>query len=281
MFDSHCHLNFQAFADDAPAVANAMARNRVAGLVVGCDRFSSQAAIDLAQTFPNLWATVGLHPIHVLDDPWDGRLMHELALAERVVAIGEVGLDLYRFPDTVAKEVYLEAQYVTFEAAVRLAELVAKPLVIHSRAAYTELIDELRRLRPTDGGTIHCFMGDWPQAKALLDLGFHLGFTGVITYNDVAAELTEAATKVPADRLLIETDAPYLTPEPYRHEGKKANGKVPRNLPQYTLEVAKRLAEWRGQKMMAVVQSTEANAQRLFKLPADLFGGDLPAAHTE
>lgn len=276
MFDSHCHLNFKAFHDDAHAVANAMERNAVSGLVVGCDTTTSRYAIDLAQTFSNLWATVGLHPTHVLDDPWDNAVMKELALEDRVVAIGEVGLDFYRFPeDPGLKDQYLERQYTTFQAAIDLAKSLTKPMVIHSRQAYDELIAVLGKnfdKSDTLRGTVHCFMGNWEQAQALLDLGFMIGFTGVITYKDAGSGMLEAAKNVPLDRLLIETDAPYLTPEPYRSEGKKLNGKVPRNLPQYTLEAARKLAELRNMKMMEIVTLTEQNGQRLFNIQTNMLG---------
>lgn len=292
MFDSHCHLNFKAFADDAHAIANAMERNRVRGLVVGCDSVTSRYAIDLAQTLPNLWASVGLHPIHVLDDPWDNLLMKELALEDRVVAVGEVGLDFYRMPkDKNQHKEYIDMQYKTFRDAISLAKSLDKPLVVHSRQAYDEIIEVLteafapvistkasgRMEKSIDRslglarddklhGTVHCFMGNWQQGKKLLDLGFMLGFTGVITYKEVADSLSEVIKEMPIDYLLIETDAPYLTPEPYRSEGKKNSGKIPRNLPQYVLEVAKKIADVKKMKMMEIVQITEDNANRLFRL---------------
>lgn len=277
MFDSHCHLNFKAFADDAPAVANAMKNNHVSGLVIGCDMNTNTVAVDLAQSFPNLWAAIGIHPTHVLDFPWDPIKMKELASEDRVVAIGEVGLDFYRFPKDVSKDDYIEAQYKTFRAAIQLAQDLDKPLVIHSREAYDEIIKELQNAfgnTPVDPdkprGTVHCFMGNRQQAQALLDLGFMIGFTGVITYADAEPELLEVIKMVPLDRLLIETDAPYLTPEPYRTEGKKNSGKPPRNLPQYVLEVAKTIGELRDLKMMEVVTLTEQNAKKLLQLEGEL-----------
>lgn len=276
MFDSHCHLNFKAFADDAPAVANAMARNRVAGLVVGCDRQSSRTAIDLAQTFPNLWASVGLHPTHVVADPWDSLIMKELALEDRVVAIGEVGLDRYHLPaDPGAQAQYLEGQELVLKAALELADMVNKPLVLHSRQAYDLLLDILEvNLPPRPPavieaglrGTIHCFMGNQAQANRFLELGFMIGFTGVISYKEAEPELLTVVKTVPLDRILIETDSPYLTPEPYRSEGRQLAGKIPRNLPQYSLEVARIIGRLRELKTMTVVSLTEANAYRLFGL---------------
>lgn len=273
MFDSHCHLNFKAFHDDAAAVAEAMQQENVSGLVVGCDSNSSRTAINLAQTYPHLWASVGLHPTHVLDDPWDDIVMKELALEDRVVAIGEVGLDFYRFPeDPTQKQQYLESQYTVFQAAIDLAKSLDKPMVIHSRNAYDEIIAVLAKnfMPYTEGqplrGTIHCFMGNWQQAQQLLGLGFMIGFTGVITYKDADLAMLEAAKNVPLDRLLIETDAPYLTPEPYRTAGKKEKGRVPRNVPQYTIEAARTLAQLRQTSSEAIVQATEHNARRLFQL---------------
>lgn len=265
MFDSHCHLNFKAFHDDAGAIANAMANNRVMGLVVGCDSTSSRSAINLAQTFPNLFASVGLHPTHVLDDPWDDSTMKELALEDKVVAIGEVGLDFYRFPADGDRQTYIDAQYQVFHSAIALAKQLDLPLVIHARESYDELITVLAEYQGLRG-TVHCFMGNRRQAEKLLGMGFHLGFTGVITYADASAELLSVVEMMPLDRLLIETDAPYLTPEPYRTEGKKNSGKVPRNLPQYTLEVARKIAELRDLPLMEVVTQSEANALKLFKI---------------
>lgn len=321
MIDTHCHLNFKAFADDAPNVANAMARDGVSGIVVGCDSGSSRYAIDLAETFPNLWASVGLHPTHVLDEPWDDITAKELALSDRVVAVGEVGLDfdegatkrvlqrLAQRGEPVSKEEYFETQYTVFHAAIDLAKLLGKPLILHSRAAYGEVLKvleeefthlssltELRlggvpdrgsRRRPYESedsrsdiladsigndktgmlrGVIHCFMGNWSQAKRFLSLGFMIGFTGVITYSEVDPQLIEVIKNLPAQRILIETDAPYLTPEPYRSEGKKHSGQLPRNLPQYALEVARVIGEMRGLPTMAVVELTEKNAKKLFEL---------------
>lgn len=278
MFDSHCHLNFKAFASDAPTVANAMANDQVGALVVGCDLLTSRYGVELAQTFPNLWAAVGVHPIHVIDRPWDPIIMKELALENRVVAIGEVGLDFYRLPDNpIARQAHIKAQYQTLAAALTLATQVNKPLVLHSRQAYDQLLKILtdyfgtgKSSRPR--GTIHCFMGNWTQARQFLDLGFLIGFTGVITYNDVDRQLIEVVKRVPLDKILIETDAPYLTPEPYRGQAKKNKLKTPRNLPQYVLEVAKKIAERRALPTMEIVDITDRNARHLFEVPSDSSG---------
>ena len=272
MLDTHCHLNFKAFADDVQLVAQAMAEQQTTSIVVGCDRNSSRTAIDLAQTFPNLWSAVGLHPIHVLDDPWDTAVMKDLALENRVVAIGEVGLDFYRYPEDVSqKAAYLAAQYKTFDGSIDLAKELNKPLIIHSRNAYDEIISVLKKHFMPDQaayrGTVHCFMGNQAQATALLELGFCLGFTGIITYRDAAPELLAVAQNLPADRLLIETDAPYLTPEPYRSEGKKATNKIPRNSPLYVRAVAASLAELRGTTTEAIIALTETNGRTLFQIP--------------
>jgi TatD DNase family protein len=267
MIDTHCHLNFKAFSDDAHTIANQMADAGVKAVVVGCDHLTTRSAIDLAQTFPNLWASVGLHPTHVLDNPWDHMQMKELALEDRVVAIGEVGLDFYRFPeDPALKEPYIAKQYETFNNAIALAIELDKPLIIHSREAYDEIIEVLKNTEGNLRGTVHCFMGTWTQAQQLLDLGFMIGFTGVITYKDASQDMLEAATNIPDNKILIETDAPYLTPEPYRTEGRKKDKKTPRNLPQYTNEVAKKLAELRGSSEQAIITHTENNAKTLFNL---------------
>lgn len=309
MFDTHCHLNFKAFTDDAHTVVNDMAKQGVSAVVVGCDHVTTRYAIDLAQTFPNLWAAVGLHPTHVLDTPWDHALMKELALEDRVVAIGEVGLDWFRWPeDEAEKQPYIDAQYTTLRAAIALANEVQKPLILHSREAYNDLLDILEkatlsvssltgsdsapdrgtgsyrdsrsdnRFAPSVGndsvtgkddglrGTIHCFMGNWEQAQRFLKLGFMIGFTGVITYKTVNPSILEVVANMPLDRMLIETDAPYLTPEPIRSQGKKETGKIPRNIPQYVEAVAKKIAEVRSMDAAEIIELTEANAKRLFKI---------------
>lgn len=293
MFDSHCHLNFKAFAEDAPAVANAMANDQVAGLVVGCDLASSRYAIELAQSFSNLWASVGVHPMHVVDRPWDPLLMKELGLENRVVAIGEVGLDFYRLPgDTAARRAHIDRQYQTFRAALELAGQVDKPLVLHCRQAHADrseyerssheqseyernpydailtlLSNHLNSAKSaTPRGTIHCFMGDWQQAQQFIDLGFSIGFTGVITYADVDPGLIAVVKNVPLEKILIETDAPYLTPEPYRTQGRVNAGKIPRNLPQYVLEVAKKIAEVKAMNLEKIVEITDRNARSLFRI---------------
>lgn len=282
MFDSHCHLNFKAFTDDAQLVAQEMADQQINGIVVGCDEKSTRAAISLAEAFPNLWASVGLHPIHVLDEPWQPTIMEALARSDRVAAIGEVGLDFYRLPEDKAQiDPYIAKQYEVFEEAIDLALKLNKPLIIHSREAYDEIIAVLKKKLPATGsvtqsadhrpdrlqGTVHCFMGNRSQAQQLLDLGFMIGFTGVITYKSVDPELLEVVKMVPLDRILIETDAPYLTPEPYRTEGKKKSGKIPRNIPAYVKEVARQIAACRsGQTTEEIIAITEQNGYRLFHL---------------
>jgi TatD DNase family protein len=192
-------------------------------------------------------------------------LMKELALEDRVVAIGEVGLDFYQSATdrTLEKagatiEEYINTQKTVFRQAIQLAQELEKPLIIHSREAYDEIIKILKENygpwtdRQPLRGTVHCYMGNWAQAQQLLALGFMLGFTGVITYDSLNPLLLDVVKKAPLDRLLIETDAPYLTPEPYRTQGKKETGKTPRNRPEYSTE--------------EVIQLTEANACRLFAI---------------
>jgi TatD DNase family protein len=205
--------------------------------------------------------------------PWDDMKMKELALEDRVVAIGEVGLDFYRFPDDASlRDRYIEEQYRVFTAAIKLAKSLEKPLVVHSRQAYDELIEVLEKeYLPTEDedklhGTVHCFMGNWSQAQRLLKLGFMLGFTGVITYADIDPALLEVVENIPLNRALIETDAPYLTPEPYRTAGKKETGKLPRNIPPYSREVAKKIGELQHTDSQEIVRLTEENAVRLFRI---------------
>ena len=260
--DSHCHLNFPELASQLPEILSAMQAAQVHQAVVICTTMEEFGAVKgLAAQYPHLWATVGVHP--------DNEGVHEPSLQElvdgaadpKVIAIGETGLDYYQMDErkggrTVAD---LEWQRERFRTHIRAARQVQLPLVIHTRSASDDTIailkEEGERGGPgSAGGVFHCFTESMEVARAALDLGFYISFSGILTFKS-AADLREVARFVPDDRFLIETDSPYLAPVPYR-------GKT--NNPSYLPFVAKQLAELRGSTPEQIGALTSANFHRLF-----------------
>jgi TatD DNase family protein len=261
MIDSHCHLDPQYFAAD---LADVLARARAAGVeafvCVGVGRTldAPRAAVALAAAEPDVFATVGVHPHDVgtmAEADWDA--LDELARRPRVVGIGETGLDYYY--DHSPREAQ-QAAYRRFVAMARAARL---PVVSHVRDAHEGAAAILREEQAGDG-VIHCFSGGVADARAYLDLGQHLSFSGILTFKN-AGDIREAAAFAPLDRILIETDAPYLAPIPYR--GKK-------NEPAYIAQTLAALASVRGLTPAEVDAATTANARRLFRLPSPVGSAD-------
>lgn len=258
LFDTHAHLHDRAFADDLGAVIERAHAEGVQEIVtIGTDIEASEAAVALAQDRDGVWASVGVHPHHA--SIWNDAVaerVRELAEAGAVVAIGEIGLDFYRNLSPP------EAQQEAFAAQLALASDLGLPVVIHSRAAQEETESVLRRWTANrtsadPAGVLHCFSGDTALALRYVAMGFLISFAGVVTYpkNDV---LREAALRVPAERIVVETDCPYLTPQFRR-------GK--RNEPGYVRETARFLAELRGEALSEFAARSRANALRLFRLP--------------
>ncbi|HEY7371809.1 MAG TPA: TatD family hydrolase [Polyangia bacterium] len=254
MIDSHCHLDPQYFAADR---AEVLARARAVGIEafvcvgVGGGLTAPRDAVALAAAEPDVFATVGVHPHDVAamrDDDW--RELEALARQSRVVGIGETGLDFYY--DHSPRELQ-RAAYARFVALARATDLA---VVSHVRDAHAEAVEILREANAGEG-VIHCFSGGVAEARAYLDLGQHLSFSGIVTFKN-AGNVREAAAFAPLDRILIETDAPYLAPVP--HRGKK-------NEPAYIAETLAALAALRGTTPAAVDAATTANARRLFRLP--------------
>lgn len=259
-FDSHCHPQFSHYDQDRKEVILRAAEKGVSMICVGTDLRMSKKAIELAKEYKNIWAAVGAHPNDIKNLVMDDfvHLMNE----DRVVAVGEVGLDYYRTTD----ETKQKKQKEVFKKFIELAVEFDKPLILHSRDAskgslgrvHTDMIAILNtyylihntRLR----GVAHSFTGTLEEAREYLNLGFYLGFNGIITF---ARQYDEVVLHTPLDRLLLETDAPYLTPEPYRGQ---------RNEPAYVLEVAKKVAELKGISTEEVVRITTRNVQNLFKI---------------
>ncbi len=260
--DSHCHLSFPELAQDLPAIRQAMAAAGVDRALCICTTLEEFEEVHgLAMAHDNFWATVGVHPDNEgVTEPTIQALL-ERAARPRVVAIGETGLDYYQMEERKGgRDVAdLEWQRQRFRTHIRAARRCAKPLVIHTRAASADTVAILKEEGEDGspgcaGGVFHCFTETAEVARAALDLGFYISFSGILTFKS-AADLREVAGFVPLDRLLIETDSPYLAPVPYR-------GKT--NNPSYVPFVARQLAELRGLPIEQVAQQTSANFERLF-----------------
>ena len=252
LVDSHCHLDFDDFRDRIPEVLANMAGAGVShALCISVTLAEFPRVLALAKQHPNLYATVGVHP----DYPDEGEVRPEdlirLADDPKILAIGETGLDYYRLTGD------LEWQRQRFRAHIRAARACGKPLVVHTRAAAE---DTLRILREEDageaGGVMHCFTETLEVARAAVDLGFHVSFSGIVTFKN-AGSLREVARALPLDRILVETDSPYLAPVPHR-------GKI--NEPAYVRHVAETVAGIRGLSLQALAAATTANFFRLFRL---------------
>ena len=260
--DSHCHLTFPELASRLPEIRQAMADAQVDRALCICTTLEEFEAVHaLAMQYDNFWASVGVHPDNEgVTEPQLDDLLCRAALP-RVVAIGETGLDYYQMEQrkggrSVAD---MEWQRQRFRTHIHAARKIAKPLVIHTRAASRDTIAILKEEGEDGspgaaGGVFHCFTETAEVARAALDLGFHISFSGILTFKS-AQELRDVASFVPLDRLLIETDSPYLAPVPYR-------GKT--NNPSYVPYVARQIAELRGLTVDAVAQSTSSNFERLF-----------------
>jgi TatD DNase family protein len=251
LVDSHCHLDFPGLAERLPDVLGAMQDNGVGlALCIGVNLEDFPQVLALAERDPRLYATVGVHPEYTdVEEPTVERLV-ELASHPRVVAIGETGLDYYWQKDKP------EWQRQRFRNHIEAAKRCSKPLVVHTRESAA---DTLRLLREEGaeaaGGVMHCFTEDWEVARVALDLGFYLSFSGIVTFKN-AAIVKDVATKCPLDRILVETDSPYLAPTPYR-------GKP--NQPAYVRYVAEEIARLRGLSAEDVARATTDNFFALFR----------------
>ena len=254
LFDTHAHLHFPDFATDLDDV---LMRARAAGVrrmvTIGTDADTSRAAVAIAERDPEVWASVGLHP-HDAAQGDDGVFaeLERLAASPRVVALGEMGLDFFRnLSPKPAQEDALRRQ-------LALARRLRKPALIHCRDAHEETLTILAEERVNEvGGIMHCFSGDVAIARRCLDLGLAISLAGPVTYPNARA-LPDVARFVPGDRLVVETDCPFLPPQP--HRGK-------RNEPSYLVITAGRVAELRGEALEALAVRMAENARRLFGLP--------------
>lgn len=251
LVDSHCHLDFPDLANRLPDVLRHMQDNQVGlAVCIGVNLEDFPKVLALAEHEPRLFATVGVHPEYTdVEEPDENRLV-ELASHPKVIAIGETGLDYYWQKDQP------EWQRDRFRTHIRAAKRCDKPLVVHTRDS---ALDTLMLLKEEGadavGGVMHCFTENWEMARQALDLGFYISFSGIVTFKN-AAIVKEVAQKCPLDRILVETDSPYLAPVPYR-------GKP--NEPAYVRYVAEEIARLRGLAFDELAAATTNNFFRLFK----------------
>ena len=258
--DSHCHLDFPGLAERLDAVLENMAANDVGrALCISVTLPDFPRVLALAERDARLHASVGVHPDSEDTEEPDAETLVRLAGHPKIVAIGETGLDYYREPrdDPDACRRLRERQQQRFRAHIRAARQTGKPLVVHTRSASADTIRLLREEgADACGGVLHCFTEDWETAKAGLDLGFYVSFSGIVTFRN-AEPLREVAARVPIERMLIETDSPYLAPVPFR-------GKT--NEPAFVRYVAERIAELKGLSLSRVAERTTENYFRLFNI---------------
>ena len=257
--DSHCHLAFHELNQRLDAILDDMRSADVGGALCICTTMEEFDAVHaLALAHANLWASVGVHPdTEGMSEP-DVAWLCERAASPRVIAIGETGLDYFRLAGRSIAD--MEWQRERFRVHIRAGRRTDLPLVIHTRQASDDPLAVLRQegegAGPAPRGVFHCFTESMDVARAALDLGFHLSFSGILTFK-TAAELREVARFVPLDRCLIETDSPYLAPVPHR-------GKT--NTPAWVPHVAHLIAELKGVPVQAVADATRLNFEQLFRV---------------
>lgn len=250
--DSHCHIDFPDFTEGVgPLLANMSQALVGHALCVSVNLEQLPRIFALAEAHPNIWASVGVHPDHEGCAEPQVETLLALAAHPKVLAIGETGLDYYRL-DKAA----VDWQRERFRVHIRAARAAAKPLIIHTRNAADDTLAILRQEgAAAAGGVMHCFTESWAVAEAALELGFYISFSGIVTFKS-ARDLKEVARRVPLDRLLIETDAPYLAPVPHRGQ---------RNEPAFVRHVAEEIARLREVPLETVAEASTANFRALFK----------------
>jgi TatD DNase family protein len=282
LIDTHCHVNFRAYQEDSHEVINRALQSGVAMMNVGTNLQTSQRSVQVAEEVgEGMWAAIGLHPIFLAKDItekasfngesyefttkqelFDKRKFFELAQSYKVVAVGESGLDYYHIDEfrnnDMTAEQYIELQKETLYEILGFAREIGKPHIFHCRDAYDDFVDIVKDFGTDQPvrGVVHCFTGTMEQAKKILETGLYIGFTGIATFPN-AKSLQEIASYVPLDRMLIETDSPYLAPQAVRGQ---------RNEPAHVRHVAQKIAELKGISFEEVAQTTTQNAKTLFAL---------------
>jgi TatD DNase family protein len=249
LIDTHTHPQLDQYKDDRQEVLARARESGIGMICVGVDLQTSAEAVGLAEQHENIWASVGLHPNDNLAEVYENTPYRELAQSDRVVAIGEIGLDYYRTTDKLDRE----RQRDRFEKQLHLAKDLKKPVIIHCREAHEDMQEMLEAFEGERiQGVIHSFTGTWGEAERYLQLGFYIGFNGIVTF---ARQYDETLKAIPLDRILLETDAPFLAPEPVRGS---------RNEPVNLIHIAQKIGEIREVEYELIARTTTENAKRLF-----------------
>lgn len=278
LIDTHAHLNFAAYKDDIDEVIERTIADGLKVINVGSQYSTSERAIALADQYPDsMYAVAGLHPIHLFEmevdeseitfssrqEDFSSERYEKLAAHKSVVAIGEMGIDYFHVPKNIEIEEFERKQKWTFLKGIELAKKLQLPIVLHCRGnkkdevrAYKHMLEVLKEADYTNG-VLHCYSSTWDIAKKFLDRGFMISFTGIVTYPKTT-ELEKVVKNTPMDRMMVETDAPYLAPQLVR-------GK--RNEPRFVKYVAERIADIKGISYNEVEDITTSNAMSFFKLP--------------
>jgi len=267
LIDSHAHLNFKAYdADLAEVVARCQEKN-MAVINVGSQYHTSQRAAEMALEYPNFYACLGLHPIHVFDEVFDLKAYASL-YNDKVVAIGETGFDFFHLTfnretignlsldEIIAKQREVFIQHIELAKNLNLALILHGRNGIEGRDAYNDILEILQKEK-IDKAVFHCFGGSLEMAKKITSAGYYIGIDGPITFDKKAEELQNIGKEIPSTSILIETDSPYLTPVPHRGE---------RNEPAYVEFVAQKIAELKGLTKEEVIEQTWQNAKKLFNI---------------
>jgi TatD DNase family protein len=258
LIDTHAHLNFDDFENDREKIIGRCLANDIWIINIGADYETSKKAVEIAEKYEKgVYASAALHPHDVTKEKFDYKKYKELAENKKVVAIGECGLD-YAFCENDEK--IQKLQQKVFIEHLKLAKEVNKPIIIHSLRLFPEILEILKAYysKLKTFGVLHCYMGRWSYAEEYLKIGFYISFTGLITY---ARDYDKVIKNTPLERILIETDAPYLTPEPIRNPENN-----PRNEPQYVEYVARKIAEIKEVSFEKVAEQTTKNAKELFMI---------------
>lgn len=278
IIDTHSHLNFKAYKNDLDEVINRTLRDNVWMINIGTEYETSRQAVELAEKYnEGVYAAIGLHPIYagaefqkIKTDPEEGEFLvkeqdfdkekyKELAKSKKVVAVGEIGLDYYYRPKTSRKlELFKEKQKEVFKQQLELARELNLPVILHCRMAHDDLIDILK-FQISIKGVVHCFTGSLDQAKKYIEMGFYIGINGIIYKMD----LDEVIKKTPLDKILVETDCPYLIPPLARRSPEGEGG---RNEPIFIKHVVQKIADLKRVSFDEVAYETAENARKLFRI---------------
>lgn len=275
ILDSHCHIQFKGFDEELENVLKICAEKKIWLHAIGTQKDTSKKAVELAESHDNIFASIGIHPVHLFpthvdeeessfisrEENFDEKYFADLLKSNKVIAIGECGLDLYHVPKDKEVSEVLKKQKEVFLAQYNFAQKYKLPLVIHVRDAHKEMIEVLEKLPKPICGVVHCFSGDWSVASKYLEFGLNLGFTGIITFPikktepKIQEDLWEVVEKVPLDRFIVETDAPYLAPQKYRGQ---------RCEPWMVEEVVDKIAELKNLGVEEIKEIAWKNSLRVF-----------------